>query len=164
MAKTPQPTPESEEEERPRLTPHARRKRAVKEVTTKLKGMTPVAQAEVVNEVVTEQVAKQFGGFKEFLRDQSVIGIGIGLVLGTQIKTVVDTIMASFVNPLTTLFLPGEATLTAQKMEIHFRGKDADIGWGAVVYSVFTFVIVAAIVYAIYKILRLDRLAKKKDK
>jgi large-conductance mechanosensitive channel len=156
------PEPEQPEEERPKLTKAANRRRGVKEVTTKLKGMPPVAQAEVVNDVVTEQVSKQFSGFKEFLRDQSVIGIGIGLVLGTQIKTVVDTIMASLVNPLTSLFLPGQDALTAQKVTIHLNGKEAVIGWGAVVYSIFTFLVVAAIVYAIYKILRLDKLAKKK--
>ena len=162
--KQPTPEPEPEDAERSPLTRHAKRKRTIKEVTTKLKALPTTAQAEVVNEVVTEQVSKQFSGFKEFLREQSVIGIGIGLVLGTQIKTVVDTIMASLVNPLTTLFLPGEAALTAQKVTIHLRGKEAHIGWGAVVYSIFTFLIVAGIVYAMYKIFRLDKLAKKKDK
>jgi large-conductance mechanosensitive channel len=163
MAHKKQIPKEFEGAERPKLTPHARRKRTMKEVTTKLKGLTPVAQAEVVNEVVTEQVSKQLGGFREFLREQSVIGIGIGLVLGTQVKTVVDTIMASFVNPLTSLVLPGKDALDKQILTFHIAGEEAEIGWGAIVYSIFTFLIVAAIVYAIYKLLRLDKLAKKKD-
>jgi large-conductance mechanosensitive channel len=162
MAKKQQITPEPENTERRPLTPHAKRRRTVKEVTTKLKGLTPVAQAEVVNEVVTEQVSKQFGGFVSFLREQSVIGIGIGLVLGTQIKTVVDTIMNSLVNPVTSMFLPGG--LAKQELVFKFRGEDVKIGWGALVYSLFSFVMIAVIIYAMYKLFHLDKLAKKKDK
>jgi large conductance mechanosensitive channel len=142
----------------------AEHRRKVKEVKTKLQNLSPRATAEVVNEVVTEQVSKQFGGFKDFLREQSVIGIGIGLVLGTQVKTVVDTIMLQFVNPVTALFLPGQATLASQKISVSVGPKHAEIGWGAIVYTLFSFVMIAFLVYAIYKILRLDKLAKKKDK
>lgn len=146
-----------------KLHPVVNRERKIKEVKTKLQNLSPKATAEVVNEVVSEQVSKQFSGFIEFLREQSVIGIGIGLVLGTQIKTVVDSIMNSFVNPVTGLFLPGKEGLDQQTVSLTIADKTAVIGWGAIVYALFTFVMVAIIIYAIYKILRLDKLAKKKD-
>ncbi|HEV7453633.1 MAG TPA: MscL family protein, partial [Candidatus Saccharimonadales bacterium] len=110
-----------------------------------------------------QQVAKQFGGFVEFLREQSVIGIGIGLVLGTQIKTVVDAIMKSFVDPITTLVLPGQQLLTDKTVSVHLGSRHADIGWGNIAYSLFSFIMVALIVYAIFKLLKLDKLSKKKD-
>lgn len=146
-----------------KLPPAANRERKIKEVKTKLQNLSPRATAEVVNEVVTEQVSKQFGGFVEFLREQSIIGIGIGLVLGTQIKTVVDSIMISFVNPVTGLFLPGKESLDQQTLTLSIGDRTAVIGWGAILYSMFTFVMVALMIYVIYKLLRLDKLAKKKD-
>lgn len=141
----------------------ANHRREVKEVTTKLRHLSPVAKAEVVNQLVNQQLGKQVNGFTDFLREQSVIGIGIGLVLGTQIKTVVDTIMKSFVDPVTKLFLPGQEALTDKVINLDIAGRTAPIGWGAIAYSLFSFVMVAAIVYAIYKLLKLDKLAKKKD-
>src|SRR5882757_403621 len=128
------------------LSAKANERRETREVATKLRNLGPVAKAEVVNEVVTKQFNKQLNGFTHFLRDQSVIGIGIGLVLGTQVKAVVDQIMASFVNPLTKL-LPGQQTLSAKTLVIHLHGHTADIGWGAIMYSIFTFLIVVALVY-----------------
>jgi large-conductance mechanosensitive channel len=141
----------------------ANKRREVKEVATKLRHMSPVAKAEVVNQAVNQQVAKQFGGFSDFLREQSVIGIGIGLVLGTQIKAVVDSIMKSFVDPITTLVLPGEQLLTDKTVTIRLGSRHANIGWGNIAYSLFSFIMVAIIVYAIYKMLKLDKLSKKKD-
>lgn len=141
----------------------ANTRREVKEVSTKLRNLSPVAKAEVMNQLVNQQLGKQVSGFTAFLREQSVIGIGIGLVLGTQIKSVVDTIMKSFVDPVSKLFLPGQEALTDKILVLHVAGRSAPIGWGAIAYSLFSFVMVAAIVYAIFKILKLDKLTKKKD-
>lgn len=139
------------------------RKREIKEVATKLRRLNATEKAEVLNRVATRQVTKQVSGFADFLREQGVVGVGIGLVLGIQIKAVVDTIMASFVNPVTQLILPGKERLSSQASDITFRGDAVSVGWGAVVYSLFTFLMVALIIYVAYKLLRLDKLAKKKD-
>lgn len=150
--------------DRLKLDKKTNEEREIKEVATKLRHLKPIAKAEVVNQVVNQQVGRQVSGFTDFLREQSVIGIGIGLVLGTQIKAVVDTIMKSFVDPVTSLFLPGEQALTDKTVTVHVTGRSAAIGWGAIVYAIFSFIIVAIIVYVIYKILKLDKLTKKKDK
>lgn len=139
------------------------KRREEKEVATKLRNLGPVAQAEVVNEVISRQVSKQFSGFTDFLREQSVIGIGIGLVLGTQLKTVVDSITNGFVLPLTQLILPNQKSLIDQVWMTHIAGRrSVALHWGDIVYSLFNFVVVAFIVYAIFKMLKLDRLSKKK--
>ena len=108
-------------------------------------------------------VTKQVSGFIDFLREQSVVGLAIGLVLGTQAKALVDQLVLSFLNPLTGLLLPGEGTLKQKVFEISFNGKVASFGWGAFVSSFLTFVLVAAIVYYVFKGLRLDKLDKKKE-
>src|SRR5689334_7794241 len=113
----------SSHKKQPPLSPAANKTREIKEVTTKLKNLSPLAKAEVVNEVVAGQVTRQVSGFTNFLREQSVIGIGIGLVLGTQIKAVVDTTMKSFVDPVTTLILPGEEALTEKVVKVHIGSR-----------------------------------------
>ena len=109
-------------------------------------------------------VSRRVRGFVEFLREQSVVGLAIGLVLGTQAKALVDQLIASFINPLVGLLLPGQGTLDKKEFLVHLNGKTAAFRWGAFAIAVLTFVIVAAVVYFTFKGLRLDRLDKKKEK
>lgn len=108
-------------------------------------------------------VGRQFGGFMSFLREQSVVGLAIGLVLGTQAKVLVDQLIASFINPIVGLLLPGQGTLKDKAFTVHWGGKTAEFGWGAFVLSLLTFVVVAAVVYYVFKGLKLDKLDKKKE-
>lgn len=106
----------------------------------------------------------QAQGFIDFLREQSVVGLAIGLILGTQAKDLIGQLMTSFINPLTGLLLPGSgATLQQKTFTLHLSGKVTKFGWGAFVSSTMTFVIVAAVVYFTFKMLRLDKLDKKKE-
>lgn len=146
-----------------RLSPAAEKRRQIKEVKTKLSNLSPTAAAEAMELAVAAQARKQVNGFGDFLREQSVVGVGIGLVFGVQIKAVVDVIMDKFVNPVTELVLPGGKSLVAQESVWRFAGETVKIGWGAIVYSILTFIIVAAIIYAAYKGLKLDKF-KKQDK
>ncbi|MBX6334131.1 MscL family protein [Candidatus Saccharibacteria bacterium] len=139
----------------------AKTRRQIKEVKTKLANLTPAAAAEAVSDVVAEQARKQVSGFGDFLREQSVVGVGIGIVFGTQIKVVVDSIMAGFINPITGLLLPGSGGLAKQAFTLTIGDQKAKIEWGSIVYTLLTFVIVAAIIYATYKLLKLDRFKKK---
>jgi large conductance mechanosensitive channel len=107
-------------------------------------------------------VRKQVHGFVNFLREQSVVGLAIGLVLGTQAKVLVDQLIASFINPLVGLLLPGQGTLQDKIFTLRLNGKTAAFGWGAFVISLLTFVVVAAVVYFVFKGLKLDKLDKKK--
>lgn len=141
----------------------AHRKRQIKEVKTKLSNLTPAAAAEAASDVIAKQATKQVRGFVDFLREQSVVGLAIGLVLGTQAKQLVDQMIASFFNPFIGLLLPGEGTLAQKKATIELFGKEAEFAWGAFVISLMTFVIVAAVVYFIFRGLRLDKLDKKKE-
>ncbi len=102
-------------------------------------------------------------GFVDFLREQSVVGLAIGLVLGTQAKALVDQLMTSFINPLTGLLLPGGGTLKTKEVTVHLLHKSSVFTWGAFVSSLLTFVIVSAVVYYVFKGLKLDRLDKKKE-
>lgn len=133
----------------------AAEKRAVK-AEARLERLKAVA-------VTKNGVGKQVQGFVDFLREQSVVGLAIGLVLGTQVKALVDQMIASFFNPLIGLLLPGNGALDKKVFIVHFAGKAGKFEWGAFASAMITFVIVAAVVYYVFKGLGLDKLDKKKE-
>jgi large conductance mechanosensitive channel len=130
-----------------------------REVQARLKHMGPLASAEVMDDALKKQV----NGFIDFLREQSVVGLAVGLVLGTQIKQLVDQLITSFFNPLIGLLLPGKGTLAEKTFTLHIGAKSGTFGWGAFAATLISFVFVAAIVYYVFKGLKLDKLTKKKD-
>lgn len=111
----------------------------------------------------TTPAGRHLGGFMGFVREQGVIGLAIGLVLGTQVKTVVDQLIASFINPLLGLVLPGKGNLVDKTFSTSLGDKSASFGYGAFLSVLLSFVIVAAIIYFVVKGLKLDKLDKKKD-
>lgn len=110
------------------------------------------------------KVMAPFQGFVDFIREQGVVGLAIGIVLGAQIKTLVDSFVASFINPILGLMLPGNGDLATKTLRVTVGAKTAIFTWGAFLMQFISFVIVAAIVYYIVKGLKLDKLDKKKEK
>lgn len=101
-------------------------------------------------------------GFLVFIREQGVVGLAIGLVMGTQVKMVVDQLISSFVNPLVGLILPGQGDLSQKKFTLTVGDKAAIFEWGQFVYVLISFLAVAAIIYYIIRGLKLDKIDKKK--
>lgn len=102
-------------------------------------------------------------GFLTFVREQGVVGLAIGLVIGTQVKMVVDQLIASFVNPIIGLILPGQGDLSQKKFSLTLGDKTAIFEWGQFVYVLISFLAVAAIIYYIIHWLKLDKIDKKKS-
>ncbi len=117
-------------------------------------------KAAVVVDVVTPPAVD---GFLSFLREHAVVGLAVGLVIGSQLKAIVDTLNASFINELFKLVLSGDA-LSRKVSHVHWHGRTADLGWGAVVYQIIDFIFIMAVVYAIIKVFKLDKLDQPKDK
>ena len=101
-------------------------------------------------------------GFTDFVREQGVVGLAVGFVLGAQVKTLVDQLVASFINPLLGLLLPGKGDLAEKSFSLTWFDKTGDFAWGAFVFQLISFMIVALVVYFIVHRLKLDRLDKKK--
>lgn len=114
--------------------------------------------------ITVPKVMAPFQGFVDFIREQGVVGLAIGIVLGAQIKTLVDSFVVSFVNPILGLLLPGNGDLATKVLRVQVGSKTAVFTWGAFLMQFISFVIVAAIVYYVVKGLKLDKLDKKKDK
>lgn len=106
---------------------------------------------------------KVVSGFADFLREQSVVGLAIGLVLGTQIKALADQMIASFINPLIGLLLPGTGALDKKVFILHIGEKSAPFAWGSFVAVLLSFITTSVAIYFVFKALKLDKLSKKKD-
>ena len=104
---------------------------------------------------------KVVSGFADFLREQSVVGLAIGLVLGTQVKALADQMIASFINPLIGLLLPGTGALDKKVFIMHLGDKSATFAWGSFVAVMLSFMTTAAVIYFVFKSLKLDKLSKK---
>ncbi len=120
------------------------------------------AAREQLEKIPGRKVKSQLAGFMVFVREQGVVGLAIGLVLGTQVKTLVDQMVISFINPIVGLVLPGEGTLAEKSFALSLNGKTQDFLWGAFVSQFISFVTVAAVVYFVFKGLHLEKLDKKK--
>jgi large conductance mechanosensitive channel len=110
-----------------------------------------------------ERVKSPLQGFLGFVREQGVVGLAIGFVLGAQSKTLVDQLVESFINPFIGLLLPGSGSLTERTFSVTLGGQTEVFSWGAFVDQLISFLIIAAIIYFVFKGLKLDKLDKPKD-
>lgn len=92
-----------------------------------------------------------------------MVGLAIGLVLGLQVKSLVDQFVASFINPILGLVLPGSGSLASKMVTINVSGKTAVFTYGKFLDVLISFIIVAAVVYMVFKVLHLEKLDKKKE-
>ncbi len=112
--------------------------------------------------VKTVKPEKPLGGFVDFIRTQGVIGLAIGLVLGVQIKALVDSFIASFINPILGLVLPGTGDLSNKTFTLTLGEKTAVFAYGSFIVVLISFIVVAAVVYFMFRALGLHKLDKKK--
>jgi large conductance mechanosensitive channel len=125
------------------------------------KGSKKVAKR--VTNKVSVAAQSNLEGFIEFIRKQGIVGLAIGFVMGLQAKAMVDQFTASFINPLLGLLFNSSQPLSDKTVYIQINSRSATFGWGAFVYSIINFLIIAGVIYYTFKWLRLDKLDKKKS-
>lgn len=94
----------------------------------------------------------------DFLREYSVIGLAIGVIVAQISKDLVDAIVKGLFTPFIKLILPGE-----QINALSFSIKGVVFDFGPMISALLTFFIVLTFLYiVIKKILRRDDLLNKK--
>ena len=96
--------------------------------------------------------------FITFIREQGVMGLAIGFILGGAVSDVVKSLINDIINPILGLALCSVEVLESATFSI----LGADILWGSFVSILINFVIIAAVVYYGFKGLGLDKLDSKK--
>lgn len=107
-------------------------------------------------------------GFVNFVREQGVVGLAVGLILGVAAKSVVDSMVNNIFNPVIGLLYGGGDFSTKF---ICLKSQTVDgvtscttkLGYGNFLNTLLSFLIVAAAVYFVVKALKLDKLDKKKE-
>lgn len=83
-----------------------------------------------------------FKEFKKFILRGNVVDLAVGVVIGAAFTMVVNSVVTNIITPLISVIYGGH-TFTASSFEINGN----KFGYGAVINSVITFVIVAAVVF-----------------
>jgi large conductance mechanosensitive channel len=112
------------------------------------------------------KVPRPFSGFVAFMRGNGVVGLAIGLFLGTSLKTILDAFTVSVVNPIIGVGL-GSYNLSNLSICIQKSGAgtcSSKVSYGLVLSALISFIIAAFMVYLIVKLLRLDKFDQKNDK
>ncbi len=109
---------------------------------------------------VIDSADEVVGGFVNFLREYSVVGLAIGFVIGLQAQTLVKQLVNSFIDPFFKLLFG--KSLSQREVLLHFHAHSATFTWGAFAYALLNFVFILAVIYAIVKIFKLDQLDKVK--
>lgn len=109
------------------------------------------------------KVPKWLEGFVDFVREQGVVGLAVGLTLGVAAKSVIDSLVTNIFNPAIGLLYGGgdfSAKYTCLK-EVSGTCQ-TKLGYGSFLSTLVSFFLIAAIVYFVVKGLKLDKLDKKK--
>lgn len=97
-------------------------------------------------------------GFLEFIREQGVVGLAVGFILGGAVSKVVAALVNDLINPLVGIVLRTKGGLKDAAIQI----GSGSILWGDFISVVVDFLVIALVVYFGVKILKLNRIDKKK--
>lgn len=98
-------------------------------------------------------------GFIEFIREQGVVGLAVGFILGGAVSKLVSALVTDLINPLLGVALGAVGGLKTASLTV---GSVVFL-YGDLVGVLIDFVVVALVVYFGVKLLRLDKLQKKKE-
>lgn len=106
-------------------------------------------------------MSKMMRGFLDFVREQGVVGIAVGIAIGLQAASVVDAIVKGFISPLVAIILQG-TDLSGIKSTIEVGNTTTDFMWGEILQAAITLLATAFVVYFIVDKAGLTRMDKKK--
>lgn len=114
-----------------------------------------------VRAAAKERGKKHVNGFLEFIREQGVIGLAIGFVMGAAAATLVKSLIDNVVMPPLGVLLGSADGLRGLTASLgRHAGKEVTLNYGVFLNDLVNFLILALAVYVVVKLLRLDRLDK----
>jgi large conductance mechanosensitive channel len=129
-----------------------------------LKNIVPASPA--ITKAAESKVGSTFGGFMTFMRQQGVVGLAVGIVLGGAVTVVVRSLIDNIVMPPLGYILGSAEGLDGVRLYIGRTGADnaeTYINIGSFLNDFINFAIIAVVVYVVVHLLRLDKLDKPKS-
>ena len=102
-----------------------------------------------------ERIKKLRGlsGFRDFLKNQGIITLAIGFILGGAISKFVSSLVADIIYPIMNGLMGGVNDLNS---EVYHIGKTS-IYYGRFLNNGIDFIVIALVVYAGVKLMRIDQ-------
>lgn len=114
-------------------------------------------------QVVKVHGAKHVNGFKEFIREQGIVGLAIGFVVGAAAATLVKSFVDNVIMPPVGILLGSADGLRGLSASLgEHAGKEVILRYGQFLSDLVNFLILAFVIYVVVKILQLDRIDKRK--
>ena len=104
---------------------------------------------------------KMAKGLMDFIREQGVVALAVGLAIGIQASALVSAIVEYFINPLVGVILQG-TDLSGIRSTVEAGGEAQVFGWGIILQAIITLIATAFVVYYLVDKLGLNKLDKKK--
>ncbi|MEK7133658.1 MAG: MscL family protein [Patescibacteria group bacterium] len=104
--------------------------------------------------MIQEYFKGQAVGFLQFMREQGVMGLALGFILGTSVSKVVTSFSADIINPVLAIVLGSTDRIEALAI--------GSVRIGNFISNIIDFTIIAGVVYLLFKVLSLDKLDIKK--
>lgn len=102
---------------------------------------------------------KNMKGFINFIREQGVIGLAVGFILGGAVSKLVSALVTDIINPILGIILGAAGGLKTAS----FNVGSAKILYGDLISTFIDFIIIAFVVYYGVRMLGLDKLDNKKS-
>ncbi|MBQ1563767.1 MscL family protein [Candidatus Saccharibacteria bacterium] len=98
------------------------------------------------------------GGFMKFIREQNVVGLAVGLVLGTAAGGLVNSLIDNIIMPPLGFLLGSADGLKGLELNMGVTpsGEVAILHYGVFINDLINFLVLALCVYLVIKILKLD--------
>lgn len=94
----------------------------------------------------------------DFIREQGVVGLAVGFILGGAVSKVVASLVTDIINPLLGVLLGVAGNFKEAGLQI----GSVKLMWGSFLSTTIDFLVIALVVYFGVKLLKLDKLDKKK--
>ncbi|HEX6258754.1 MAG TPA: MscL family protein [Candidatus Saccharimonadales bacterium] len=114
--------------------------------------------------VVAQRGKAHFSGFQLFIREQGVVGLAVGLVLGGAVSVVVKSLIDNIVMPPLGFVLGSAQGLKGLSLHLGTTaaGQPAVLHYGVFLNDLVNFLVIAFVVYAVVRVLGFDKKEQKK--
>ncbi len=131
----------------------------------KAKILKVAKKVKVYPNAIVKVGSSQMKAFLDFIRTQGVVGLAVGLVLGGAVSVLVKSMVDNVVMPPLGLVLGSAEGIKglAWTMGNTTGGQPAVLHYGIFLNDFINFLVIAAVIYFVIHLLRLDQIDKKKD-
>ncbi len=111
-------------------------------------------------EAMTLAGKMQAGSFVEFIRERGVVGLAVGVILGSSVTAAAHSFVDNVIDPVLALLIGSENRL--DQATIHL--STAEIRIGHFISALIDVLLLILLLYIVFRLLRLDKLDKKQPR